>query len=58
MRLRHLLLGVLLVVAALIAVEVVVSSLETRSYQSVDEGGDPPGAGTFIHQGPRKEGQP
>lgn len=54
MRFCHLLLAALLVAAAVIGVQLVVTNFENRSYQEVDENGGPPGVGTFIHADQRR----
>jgi hypothetical protein len=55
MRLRHIVIGALMIVFAIFAVQFAVTSFENQSYQEVDEDSGPPGAGTFIKEEKRKK---
>jgi hypothetical protein len=50
MRLRHIVIGALMIVIAIFLVQFAVTSFENRSYQDVDEKAGPPGVGTFIQE--------
>jgi hypothetical protein len=50
MSFRHVLIGALMIIIAIVVVQFAVTSFENRSYQDVDEKAGPPCAGTFIQE--------
>lgn len=55
MRLRHVVIGALMILIAIVAVQFAVTSFENRASQDVDEDRGPPGAGTFIKEDKRSK---